>query len=278
LPGEWSSTDERPNASANLSFNTSYTYPHGDGALSLLARAPFMNGNRSDAFNYSFLQLEATNTRQLGKLDLRTRLFARYGTGVNLPYESLLFAGGANPEDLMENKYTRSEGFVPENEAWRGISRYEPVHFQQGGGLNLRGYSGYYLPDMRDGEELIGYKGRSGVSVSGELDFDGLVKLKPGATKNWLHLDAYLFADAGIIELSRYQSADYTRILPTEMWSDVRVDAGLGLAATITKFGPFVQAKPLTIRVDFPVFLNRPSYGNPQYAAFRYVIGVNRSF
>ncbi len=277
-PGEWSSREERPNSSANLSFRSAYSYDKGDGALSFLARAPFMTGNRSDAFDYSFLQLEATNTHELGKLELRTRLFGRYGTGQDLPYESLLFAGGANPEELMENKFTRSVGFVPHGEDWSGISRYEPVHFQQGGGLNLRGYNGYFLPDTRDGLQLVGYKGRSGVSVSGELDFDGLIKLKPRATKSWLHLDAYLFADAGIMELSRYVQPDYTRILPTEMWSDVHVDAGLGFAATIKKFGPFAQAKPLTIRVDFPLFLNRAPFGNPQYAAFRYVIGINRAF
>src|SRR5690606_5613311 len=132
----------------NLSFNNAYTYPKGYGSLSMLARAPFFTGNRDDAFTYSFVQLALINTRQLGKPELRTRLFGRYGTGSRLPYESLLFAGGANPEELMENKYTRSVGFVPDNEDWRGISRYEPTRFHHGGGLNLRGYSGYFAPDV----------------------------------------------------------------------------------------------------------------------------------
>jgi len=176
----------------------------------------------------------------------------------------------------MDNKYTRSVGFVPDD--WRGVSRYEPTHFQQGGGLNLRGYSGYFAPDDRNGVQLVGYKSRSGVSFNGELDFDGLISLRPAATRNWLHMDAYLFADAGIMELSSYDRPDFTSTHPTDMWSDVHVDAGLGLAATIKRFGPIVQARPLTIRVDFPVFLNRPPFGNPEYGAIRYVVGVERSF
>ena len=275
-PSEWSSTEGRPNISANLSFNSAYSTSKGYGSLQLLARAPFLTGDRDDAFDYSFIQMELTDVRRFGKLDLRTRLFGRFGNGTRLPYESALFAGGANPEELMDNKYTRSVGFVPDD--WRGVSRYEPTHFQQGGGLNLRGYSGYFAPDDRNGVQLVGYKSRSGVSFNGELDFDGLISLRPAATRNWLHMDAYLFADAGIMELSSYDRPDFTSTHPTDMWSDVHVDAGLGLAATIKRFGPIVQARPLTIRVDFPVFLNRPPFGNPEYGAIRYVVGVERSF
>jgi aminopeptidase N len=58
----------------------------------------------------------------------------------------------------------------------------------------------------------------------------------------------------------------------------VHVDAGVGFAFTIKNWGVFEKAKPLTFRVDFPVFLNRPPYSNDQYATLRYVIGVNRAF
>jgi hypothetical protein len=42
----------------------------------------------------------------------------------------------------MDNKYTRSNGFIPPS--W---GEYETMtnHFTAGGGLNLRGYSGYVL-------------------------------------------------------------------------------------------------------------------------------------
>lgn len=278
FPTEWSSIEDRPNTSVNLFYSGSYSYPRGDGNVLLTLRAPFMTGHQPDAFDYSYLQVEATNTHRLGKLDLRTRLFARYGTGNNLPNESLLFAAGANPEMLMENKYTRSVGFVPQDEDWQGMNRYEPIHFQQGGGLNLRGYSGYFLPDLRNGEELIGYKARSGAAFNAELDIERLITLTPKFTRNWLHVDAYLFTDIGVYELSRFLPSNFTQIYPTEMWSDVHMDAGPGLAFTIKQFGPFVQARPLTLRVDFPIYLNRPPYANPQYNAFRYVVGISRAF
>jgi aminopeptidase N len=158
------------------------------------------------------------------------------------------------------------------------MNRYEPIHFQQGGGLNLRGYSGYFMPDLRNGQELIGYKSRSGVALNAELDVDRLITLAPKLTRNWLHVDAYLFGDAGIYELSRFLPSNFSEVYPTEMWSDVHVDAGPGLAFTIKQFGPFAQARPLTIRIDFPVYLTRPPYGNPQYTALRYVVGISRAF
>jgi aminopeptidase N len=81
-----------------------------------------------------------------------------------------------------------------------------------------------------------------------------------------------------MIELSNANLSTYWETTPTTMWSDLRVDAGLGFACTIKKWGPFDKAKPLTLRFDMPFFLNRPPYANPQYANFRYVVGINRTF
>ncbi|HTN16063.1 MAG TPA: hypothetical protein VL092_00170, partial [Chitinophagaceae bacterium] len=200
------------------------------------------------------------------------------GVGSNVPYESALFAAGANPEEMMENKYTRSVGLVP-TEWTSDVSRYNTNHFQYGGGLNLRGYSGYFMADERNGEILIAYKGRSGAALNAELDFGNYLKLRPKFTRNWLGAAMYLFADAGVMQLSRYDSlATYWNARPTNMLSDVRVDAGLGIALTIRKWGVFDKAKPLTLRFDMPLFLNRPPYDNPQYFNLRYVVGVSRSF
>ena len=275
-PQEWSSDTFRANTSLNLRGVQRYNYPQGGGIVVGTLRTALLSGNRSDAFNYSYTQLEWINSHKLGKLELRTRLFGRFGTGTSLPYESLLYLSMANPEEQMEDKYTRTVGFVPDDQ--RGYSRYETNHYQPSGGLNLRGYAGYFAADERDGESLVSYKARSGASFNAELDFDELIGLKPRYTRGWLHVDAYLFADAGIMELSRYILPDFTRISPTDMWSDVRVDAGPGLAFTIKSWGVFEKARPLTLRVDFPVFINRPPYAKPQYGAFRYVVGVNRSF
>ncbi len=273
---EWSSARAMPNSSLNASWSHSYTYKRGGGNYKFSLRAPFLTGNNAAAFNYAYAQLEAINYNRLGKLEIRTRIFGRYGTGSNVPNESALWLAGANPEELMENKYTRSIGFIPDN--WSNISQYETNHFHMGGGLNLRGYAGYFVADQRNGNILIGYKGRSGASASAEVDFDDYIKFRPKYLRDYLHLDAYLFADAGAIELSNATLSQYWNTAPTTMWSDIRVDAGLGFALTVKKFGWFNKANPLTLRFDMPLLLNRPPYANPDYVQFRYVVGVNRIF
>lgn len=276
-PNEWSSQRARPNSSLNISWLHMMKYRGGNGNLRLSARAPFMTGNSANDFNYGYLELEVVNNNTLDKLDIRTRLYGRYGMGSNIPYESALWLSGANPEELMDNKYTRSIGTVPDE--WRTITANETNHFQMGGGLNLRGYAGYFIADQRNGQILIGYKGRSGAAVNAEVDFDKYIKLRPKFTRNWLHIDMYAFADAGMIELSSANTAaDYWNITPTTMWSDVRMDAGIGTAVTIKKWWKFTKAKPLTLRFDVPAFLNRPPSANPEYFKFRYVVGINRSF
>lgn len=276
-PKEWSSMKARPNSSLNVRWNHRVVYTRGNGLYALSARAPFMAGKGSNAFNYSYAQLEAVNYNSFGKLQVRTRLFGRYGTGSVVPQESALWLAGANPEELMENKYTRSVGIVPDD--WKEISRYETNHFQQGGGLNLRGFAGYFVADEREGEVLIGYKGRSGFSGNIEVDVDDYIPFRPKWTRNWLHADVYAFADAGMIELSRYSDVNsYWNATPANKLSDFRFDAGLGIAFTIKNWGMFDKARPLTLRFDVPFFVNRPPYADPQYTDFRYVVGINRSF
>jgi hypothetical protein len=272
---EWSSVKARPNSSVNASWKHKYDYFKGSGSYSFSLRAPFLAGNTAANFNYAYIQLNAVNYNKLAKLQVRTRLFARYGSGSNIPSESALFLAGANPEEMMEDKYTRSKGFIPQS--WGGISPYETNHFQQGGGLNLRGYAGYFVADNRNGNVLIGYKGRSGIAGNLEVDFDEYIKFKPKIVSDYLHVDAYAFMDAGIIELSAVSLPQYWNISPTTEKSDLRVDAGVGLAFTIKNWW-FEKAKPLTIRFDMPWFINRPPYANPQYTNFRWVMGINRSF
>jgi aminopeptidase N len=274
-PLEWSSTPGRRNNTLNASWTHSYNYVHGTGRYTLGLRAPILQ-KAPLPFTYSYAQLEAVNYNNYGKLEVRTRVFGRFGLGRHLPYESALYMAGANPEELMENKYTRSVGFVPDN--WQGISLNDVNHFQQGGGLNLRGYAGYYSPDERNGTFLTGYKGRSGVSANMEIGLENYMPWQPKLFRNWLHANVYLFGDIGIMEMSNFFMPSFQHIIPSNMWSNVHADAGAGLAFTIKHWGVFDKARPLTLRIDFPVFLNRPAYGNNQYMTFRYVVGVNRAF
>ncbi len=276
-PQEWSSDQNHINTSLNLSFSRNYNYAKGWGYLSLTARAPVF----SNSFNYNYAELEAVNNHVLHKLLVRTRLFGRYGSGKNIPYESALFLAGANPEDMMDNKYVRSMAFAPSD--WTGYSPYETNHLHYGGGLNMRGYAGYYAFDKREGTQYVAYKGRSGAALNLEADFTNYIRWRPAFSRNWLSVNLYAFADAGVMELSSYTNTpanpdSYSMTASTDKLSDVRIDAGLGAAFTIKKWGPFEKARPLTFRFDMPFFLNRPPYGDPQYFGARWLVGVSRAF
>lgn len=274
-PDEWSSVPGRKNNSLNAAWTHKYDYMRGNGRYTISARAPFMMKN-DFSFNYAYTQVEAVNYSMLDLLEVRTRFIGRFGLGNIMPFESMLFMGGANPEQQMENKYTRSIGFTPDS--WRGTSLYDANHWQQGGGLNLRGYAGYFSPDEHNGGLLTGYKGRSGAGANVEIGISNYLQWRPRFTRNWLHADVYAFGDAGVMELSSYSPTDFHFTRPTATWSTLHADAGAGCAFTIKNWGVFEKARPLTLRIDFPVFLNRPPFGNSDYFAFRYVVGVNRAF
>lgn len=272
-PAEWSSTANRLNTSLNAAWTHKYNYVRGFGQYTFAVRAPLMNGNRTAAFDYSYAQLEAVNSNNLGKLVVHTRLFGRYGRGNNLPYESMLFLAGANPEELMDNKYTRSVGIVPTG--WQGMSFGDVNHFQQGGGMNLRGYAGYLVPES--GGLYAAYKSRSGIAGNIEIDVDNYIRLQPRYTRNWLKMNLYAFADAGIVELVNIGfTYPGNATLAYGQWSGVKMDAGIGTALTIRQWPIFGKAEPLTLRFDMPFFLS-DAPGSSNFA-FRYVVGVNRSF
>ncbi len=271
-PAEWSSSRTGMNTRLNLSYQGQYRYKNGKGSLMLSGSAPFL----TQAFDYNYAQLEWVNTHTWHRLIVRTRLFGRLGLGNSMPYESALFLAGANPEEMMNNKYVRSQGFVPYS--WTGFSSYESNHFHYGGGLNMKGYAGYYATDNRSGKLYTAYKGRSGAALNMEVDFSNYIKWQPSFSKNWLNVALYAFADAGIIELSTFDGIRYQELTPAGIVSDIRFDAGPGVAFTIKKWGSLNKAKPLTLRFDMPVFVNRTTLNMPQYMAARWVVGINRAF
>lgn len=176
----------------------------------------------------------------------------------------------------MENKFTRSQGIIPRDIS--GMSTTEFSHMHAGGGLNLRGYTGYYAIDESNGSKYLNYKGRSGAAVNVEVDFDRLLSIRPKVIRDYLHLDTYVFADAGSISRGVLDPANLQTLVPVNQWSKIRMDAGLGAALTIKKFGPLNKINPFTIRADFPFFLSAPPYAHPEEWAFRWLIGVSRAF
>jgi aminopeptidase N len=148
-------------------------------------------------------------------------------------------------------------------------------HFQQGGGLGLRGYAGYLAPeDIGDGHTILTSAGNTGAAINAELDLDDLVRFRPGKLAQYLHLDVYLFGDVGTMGYRTTTELGTPQVklaLP-------RADAGAGAAFTIKKFGPLQDIKPLTVRFDVPLVLSAIPAGETEHVAFRYVVGIGRSF
>ncbi len=266
-PGEW----ERNalNSAWDNSIEHRYDTRGGQGVVSINVR----NSSIGSAHRFAQATLTASGSDRIGPLSLRTRLIAQFGTG-DTPRESQLYLAGASPEEMMENKYTRSVGFVPYDQGGYGSAI---THFQAGGGLGLRGYAGYVAPESMDstlGGQFLVYRGNTGAAFNAELDLDGLVRLRPKATREWLHLDVYLFGDIGSMGYRRVTDGGSQQL----RFAYPRADAGAGLALTIKKFGPLDGIKPLTIRFDAPLFVSSLPNNEQDHFAFRYVIGIERAF
>ena len=258
--GEWSEPGTL-NSYASFGIDHTYNYQRGTGFIDFHVRAPFLG-----SYDFSSATITAINKTYFGKVGLHTRVFAQYGMGNNIPTESALYVAGANPEELMDSKYTRAMGF------------FQPFNFgattgnfAAGGGLNLRGYMGYLLPQVdANGNYQYNYKGTSGASVTAELDFSKYFSFIAKATKQNVAFGTYLFGDAGVIN-TNYNNEAFAL-------SQVMVDAGIGATLTIQRWGKLQTLKPLTIRADFPLFINRLPYAENNYFQFRWMIGVSRAF
>lgn len=274
---EWSSylnagtRTSTQNAYMQVQWTNKYNYAKGMGNQTITIRAPFTT-------SYAYIQGEQVNQHRLHKLELKTRLFARFGLGNSIPTESALYLQGANPEEMMENKFNRSQGIVPASMG--GFSTSDFATWHTGGGLNLRGYNGYYAidQDTAGGVQYLNYKGRSGAAVNVEIDFDQYIKFRPKVLRDYFHLDMYVFGDAGIMSRSTLNTNNIPELNPIKQWSKIRMDAGLGTALTIKKFGPFEKIQPITIRFDMPFFLSSPPFAKPDFVSFRWVMGVSRAF
>lgn len=257
---EW--LPKKLNNSLSVSFERNYAYRSGTGILTMQVRTPFVYSD----YDMSSLTMNLLNKTSIWKLNLNTRFFAQVATGDVMPFESMLFVAGANPEELMENKYTRSMGFFQPFEFGRNTT-----NFAAGGGLNLRGFMGYLLYEgQKDGISRYNYKGSSGAAFNAELEFDKLLLLSKPILNGTLKFTPYMFADAGVINTNfSYEPSTFS-------WP--MVDAGAGISLSILKWWNFQTVKPLTIRADFPFFINRLPATQKDYLQFRWVIGVNRAF
>ena len=252
------------NNTLNFEWENRFRYSKGSGELNFDIRS----GAILSDYNYSYIDAEFINKLRVAKFDLKSRLFGRFGTGNDPADESALFLSGANPEALMENKFTRSFGIIPLD--WGGYGD-QINYFHHGGGLNLRGYAGYYGVEVDpDSIQHLIYKGNSGIALNLELDFDKYFRIRNRWLNRRFGLDTYLFADAGTMA--------YEDLSDNTLLTDIRLDAGAGAALTIRRWGPLEMAKDLTVRFDVPFYISHAPYLEPDNVAFRWVVGVNRAF
>ena len=262
-PEEW--TADKFNNTINIGVTKTYNYKNGNGKVNFNLKSSTVGSD----YDFSQLTMTSIHRTSIWRMILNTRIFVQYGTGSNVAKESALFFAGANPEEMMDNKYTRSIGYFDYD--WTGSFGASLNHFQYGGGLNLRAYNGYLIPEADSfGNITYHYAGNSGASISAELDLRDIIKWKPKKLSRYFDFDLYLFADAGIMNKNNHaKEFKFTRF---------RADAGVGTAFTIKRFGPLEMIKPLTIRFDMPLFVNLIPATETNYMAFRWLIGINRSF
>jgi len=263
LPGWWDASrwSEGRNASFNFGLFHDYKYYNGSGLMHLFARSagPF------STHRYGWIGLEAVNRNTLGKLDIHTRFFGQF-SGDDLPTESALYTAGDNPENQWHNsKFTRAD--------WGGGDgrlAFPGLWWQQGGGLNLRGFANS-LSTVKYGDSTVSLlRGSSGLSGNAEIDLDRLVRFAPRFTRNWLRMDAYLFADAGLV-WGRHAGKTHSPVL--------LADAGVGTAFHFYRLLRKRGAAPFTLRFDLPLMRNITASGEPFIRPGQMLlIGVNRSF
>ena len=258
------------NNTLNLEMDHNYNIGIGAGKVIIGMRTSAIFSD----FDYASLYLNLVQYNNLHKFELKTRIFAQYMSGTNAAPESQLYLAGANMEEMVENKFTRSAGILPASWFDYGASTN---HFQMGGGLNIRGFAGYLLPVNNGIDQYFLYKGNSGASVSLELDYDKYFNIPArGIFKN-LHLDSYLFLDAGILKNNAAkisESNSQTSVVTTNLLAS----AGPGFALTIKRWSYFDGIKPFTIRFDMPLYLSNIPYVESENIKFRWQFGINRCF
>ena len=250
----------------NIGLQHLYKYKFGTGNLNLSLRSSAIGSD----YNYSQIRFSAINKNNIGKIKINTRTILQAGTGDNPAPESQLYAAGGNPEEMMDNKYIRSE--IISDDSWLKYGN-TTNHFHHGGGLNLRGFSGYYIAQETEEDSLdirAVFKGNTGAAFNIELEFQDLLGLRIRKLSKIFSLSSYLFSDLGVIN---YNAGNESLAL-----SNLRIDAGLGLLLSIKKFGPLEVVNPINLRFDMPFFLNRTPNTDPDFFQFRWILGIGRAF
>jgi aminopeptidase N len=180
------------------------------------------------------------------------RITMRAGFGEH-PSETALYLYGDNPEGMTTSRLTRSRMSMQTQEL-RFSNRLLPFH--QGGGLNVRGYTGYAF-----GRDDGIYFGKSGGAVNAEWDFGDIFAPRSAFLKKYFHTDLYAFFDAA--KIFRGEKEQFA------------ADAGVGIAFHFKLYEE--DDSPFIFRIDAPFWLS-DAYPDGKNWRFRYVFGVGRAF
>ncbi|NNC95387.1 MAG: M1 family metallopeptidase, partial [Chitinophagales bacterium] len=261
-PEEWE--EDRGNNSLNFQLNTSFPFLNSSARFNTTLRSSSLGSD----YDYHYLNAELKHRFRKKRLDIGYRLFARIGSGKDLASESALYFYGENPEEMMKSPWLRSKGFIPAS--WVGNFGGESNHFHSGGGLNMRGYSGYLLVETDEKNNTVAaYKGNSGVSVNIEVAFDRFFPIQSATLRRYFDMDLYLFADGGSIV--------YENSIGESEFSKWRMDAGIGSTFTIKRFWFLNEIKPFTVRFDMPIYLS-DSPATEDNFKFRWVFAIGKAF
>jgi aminopeptidase N len=254
------------NTSLSLGFNFNNVFSNIYQKSRLEIRTSLLNQN-----SYSYISSENTFKKWLGRTLLSSRFFGRIGVHAseNSPaFNSLLNAGGANTEELLEDEFMRAVGIFP-NELFNASSN-NAYHLQMAGGTNLRGYA--FRRNIVDGTnnyQLLGYN--SGYSANFEFFFHHLSPIKFRKIAPIIGFETYLFSDIGQLA----NTLQNFNLIATP----ILADAGIGAAIHVKRWGQFAKANPLYFRFDMPLYVSQPNQNDQnQHFAFRWLIGVGRSF
>lgn len=254
----------------NITFNINYSTSRKVFYATHTFNAGLKTSLPGSDYQFSQANAEWLYNQKAGKVKWKNRFFASAAAG-NVAPENMLYAAGANPAELWNNKYTRDLNPIDQNTGTAGF--YNPLNFHLGGGLNLRGFQNYAIPMLIDGNSLSMARGLSGIAYNTEVDLHALFGFVPKVS--WANIHPYIFADAGLIAFENGANTAY---------SDVLADAGIGLSFTIQNWNRVLKSskwlrgvKPLTIRADFPLFLNNVPTSE-EYVQFRWQLGINQAF
>lgn len=178
-------------------------------------------------------------------------VFARFyaktlGENDNVPIQEQIFLDGANPRTRFSKFYLRSHGAFPET-----------AHYHLPGGGNLRGYTDNPISGRQvlalnlEIRKLfrLNFLGRRIKRVLGQTSIVGFWDM---ANLKKSELDTDFYADAGV-------GLRFYNVLPDD-WYTV-----------------FTGGRETMLRIDFPLWVNRPIDGDPQLK-FRWVLGFQQAF